>query len=424
MTCCGTSPTGTGCTGRSCDRGHVIDDECGTYGLSDGAGTSGVFLPDARAWSPEVVVECGYTQAKKIVYAVKHGMRLLWIPYPKDGEANVQTVRAYMFTPADDVCWFDAGQNKRCSMGGTLRIGTNSTAYEHRFVLCDQHAAMIDARIDPELINDFEDLTRGTIRRAAWDDSRYVIRVVSAKSDAVQFDELPCHHKRHDEKFGPTLPGNPEWRGRRPTWNEFQQHAAHKTFRQHGPDIDRIGAVNSSGLWAHRDTAFGLYNIPRVLAVRARRHPSISVSCEDRNGPCSVPSGGEWSALDPVSMAHAAWPPDIDLYTSMQDAAEIAVYDATSVAAPPIDIGAADVQDALDRAMKLRTSTVAENLSARSDIDGIIGDLLALKSKLCKRGTRLRMRLRRPPPRSRPRLTCGASAYRCHRTERRPLAAS
>ncbi len=84
-------------------------------------------------------------------------------------------------------------------------------------------------------------------------------------------------------------------------------------------------------------------------------------------------------------MAHTAWPPNIDLYPSMQDAAEIAVYDATSVAAPSIGIGAADVQDALDRAMKLRTSAIAENLSARSDIDGIIGDLLALKSKLSTR---------------------------------------
>lgn len=367
------------------ERGHVIDEECGTYGISDGPGTSGIFMPDARAWSPEVVVECGYTQAKKIVYAAKHGLRILWIPYPKDDAEDTQTARAYMFTPATDVCWFDTGTSKRCGNPASLRVGANASAYEHRFVLCDEHARMIGDRIDPELINDFDDLNQSTIRRVAWNDSRYVIRVIAATADAATIGESSISPRHSGEKFGPSLPGKPEWRDRRPTWNEFQQHAARKTFFQHGPDHERLGSVNSSGLWAHRDTAFGLYNIPRVLAVRAHRYPTVSVSCEDRSGPCGVPVGGEWSALEPESMSHAAWPPGDSLYPSMRDADRIAAYDASVVAVPPIAIGSADVQDALDRAMKLRTSTISDNLSARSDIDGIIGDLLALKSKLSQR---------------------------------------
>lgn len=71
-------------------------------------------VPDAQSSDGKVVVECGRTQAEKVVRAVQRGLRLLWIPYPPKPHRGVVSLSAILYGSPAPFCWAATSADAVC----------------------------------------------------------------------------------------------------------------------------------------------------------------------------------------------------------------------------------------------------------------------------------------------------------------------
>ncbi len=123
------------------------------YGAEDPSGIchgGSYFLADVMSTTPSGVIECGRTRAMKIEFALKHGIAVIWMPYPHLRTAKHGVVTAHSFAPLDNVCWAITATGGACGESARLRVRNRSKLVRDRFVLCDGHAAVYERGDDPE----------------------------------------------------------------------------------------------------------------------------------------------------------------------------------------------------------------------------------------------------------------------------------